>query len=306
MKYKCQTNSRNFRIQIISKVLGPGVICLTTSCWKVTQQPYFNSAAGGNKNLWIYNICAGCCKMCCSMKKRRAGEGTDGEEEEEGEEDCCNQGWALLEVQTDAGCACGPWWSAVLLLSRQTIYTQNTDSLWARKRKLLHLLLFLLNQSMHHLGPSVHKTQQQKKNQKQMMPVFGCHWMLLSLLWRTLPQKFGATWGRDQRWDQRSTMQLGSIRSEAPLTGRDSDIINNRGASGWSLHMCTHGYTMTAGCCLSPYRGVAAMGEGSTTCLQMYKIIRKCIQPDIKKMCILMIHNQIIFPSEYDTQTINH
>lgn len=166
MKHKCQTNSRNFRIQIISKVLGPGVICLTTSCWKVTQQPYFNSAAGGNKNLWIYNICAGCCKMCCSMKKRRAGEGTDGEEEEEGEEDCCNQGWALLEVQTDAGCACGPWWSAVLLLSRQTIYTQNTDSLWARKRKLLHLLLFLLNQSMHHLGPSVHETQQQKKKKK--------------------------------------------------------------------------------------------------------------------------------------------
>lgn len=42
------------------------------------------------------------CEMCCSMKKRRAGEGTDGGEEEEEEEDCCNQGWALLEVQTDA------------------------------------------------------------------------------------------------------------------------------------------------------------------------------------------------------------
>lgn len=120
------------------------------------------------------------CEMCCSMKKRRAGEGTDGGEEEEEEEDCCNQGWALHEVQTDAGCACGPWWSAVLLLSRQTIYTQTTDSLWARKRKLLHLLLFLLNQSMHHLGPSVPETQQQQKipiknKWCQSLAVTGCY-----------------------------------------------------------------------------------------------------------------------------------
>lgn len=247
------------------------------------------------------------CKMCCSMKKRRAGEGTDGEEEEEEEEDCCNQGWALLEVQTDAGCACGPWWSAVLLLSRQTIYTQSTDSLWARKRKLLHLLLFLLNQSMHHLDPSVPETQQQKKIpiKNKWWPVFGCHWMLLPLLWRTLLQKVRTTWEWDQHWDQRSTLQLGFIRSEALLTGRDSDIINNRGASGWGLHMGTHRYTMTAGYCLSPYRGVAAMGEGSTTCLQMYKI-KICIQPDENEMYILMIHNlwQITFPSEYDMQTL--
>lgn len=42
------------------------------------------------------------------------------------EEGCCNQGRALLEVQTDAGCAGGPWWSAAPLLSHQTIYSFKT------------------------------------------------------------------------------------------------------------------------------------------------------------------------------------
>lgn len=105
-------------------------------------------------NQWIHNICTGC---AASMWKRRAKEGTEWGGGRGGrEEDRCNQGWALVQVQTDAGCARGPWWSAVLLLSHQTIYIQHTDSLWAWKRKLLHLVLFLPNHSIPHFYPTTH------------------------------------------------------------------------------------------------------------------------------------------------------